>query len=139
MGKHSIIVIKNKKDEYLQYFDDKWNSYLFLNCKMENKDDVKSIINEVKKCFTVSDESIQCSFVGEKTHKKFSESDKIEKEYTHYFYKVELLEPIEVFSKTEFEIFNKKYKWFSYEELSKDKRTQKVNSDIVSYIKEFNI
>ena len=45
MGKHAIIVIKNKENEYLQYFDDKWNSYLFLNCKMQNKDDVKSIIN----------------------------------------------------------------------------------------------
>ena len=59
MGKHAIIVIKNKENEYLQYFDDKWNSYLFLNCKMENKDDVKSIINEVRKCFAVSDESIK--------------------------------------------------------------------------------
>ena len=139
MGKHAIIVIKNKKDEYLQYFDDKWNSYLFLHCKMENKDDVKSIINEVKKCFAVSDECIQCSFVGEKTHKKFSESDKIEKEYTHYFYKVELLEPIEEFSKDEFEISDREYQWFTYDELLQDRRIQKVNNDIVNYIKEFNI
>ena len=27
------MVIKNNKNEYLQYFDNKWNSYLFLNCK----------------------------------------------------------------------------------------------------------
>ena len=40
MGKHSIIVIKNKKNEYLQYFDKKWNSYLFMNCKMANKEDI---------------------------------------------------------------------------------------------------
>lgn len=33
MGKHAIMVIKNNKNEYLQYFDNKWNSYLFLNCK----------------------------------------------------------------------------------------------------------
>ncbi len=139
MGKHAIIVIKNKKDEYLQYFDDKWNSYLFLNCNMENKEDVKSIINEVEKCFSVSEKSIKCSFVRERTHKKFSESDKIEKEYTHYFYKVELLEPIEEFNKYEFEILDREYKWFTYDELLQDKRIQKVNNDIVNYIKEFNI
>ena len=40
MGKHAIIIIKNEKDEYLQYFDEKWNSYLFVNCKMKNKDDL---------------------------------------------------------------------------------------------------
>lgn len=139
MGKHAIIVIKNKENEYLQYFDDKWNSYLFLNCKMENKDDVKSIINEVRKCFAVSDESIKCSFVGEKTHKKFSEKDKMEKEYTHYFYIVDLLEPIEKFSKDEFESLDRQYKWFAYDELLQDERIQKVNNDIVKYIKEFNI
>lgn len=33
MGKHAIIVIKNNRHEYLRYFDNKWNSYLFLNCK----------------------------------------------------------------------------------------------------------
>ena len=37
MGKHAIIVIKNEKNEYLQYYDKRWNSYLFLNCKMNDK------------------------------------------------------------------------------------------------------
>ena len=37
MHKHSIIIIKNEENEYLQYFDKKWNSYLFLNSKMNNK------------------------------------------------------------------------------------------------------
>ena len=33
MGEHAIIVIKNENSKYLQYFDEGWNSYLFLNCK----------------------------------------------------------------------------------------------------------
>lgn len=49
MGKHAIIVIKNEKNKYLQYFDKKWNSYLFLNCKMKNKEDIDSINSELKK------------------------------------------------------------------------------------------
>ena len=28
MGKHAIIVIKNNNNEYLQYFDQRWNSFL---------------------------------------------------------------------------------------------------------------
>lgn len=69
-------------------------------------------------------------------HTKFSESAKIEKEYQHYFYKVELLNPIENLSEEKFERSNNKYKWFSYDELKNDKRIQQVNSDIVEYIRE---
>ena len=34
MGKHAIIIIKNKENKYLQYYDERWQSYLFLNCKI---------------------------------------------------------------------------------------------------------
>ena len=33
MSKHAIIVIKNN-NKYLQYYDLRWDSYLFLNCKL---------------------------------------------------------------------------------------------------------
>ena len=36
MGIHSIIVIKNAQGKYLQYFDKRWNCYLFPNCKLPN-------------------------------------------------------------------------------------------------------
>ena len=91
MHKHSIIIIKNEKYEYLQYFDKIWNSYLFLNSNMNNKNDVESIYNKLKQMLEIEKEDINISFIGEKIHKKFSESAKIEKEYLHYFYKVKLL------------------------------------------------
>ena len=53
MHKHSIIIIKNEKNEYLQYFDKKWNSYLFLNSKMNNKNDVESIYNKLKQMLEI--------------------------------------------------------------------------------------
>lgn len=34
MSTHAIIIIKNENDEYLQCYDERWNSYLFLNCKL---------------------------------------------------------------------------------------------------------
>ena len=36
MGKHAIIVIKNTNNEYLQYYDNRWKSNLFLNCKLDD-------------------------------------------------------------------------------------------------------
>lgn len=138
MGKHAIIVIKNKKHEYLQYFDKKWNSYLFMNCKMANKEDIDSIIEELNKSLEIEKKNVRCHFIGEKKHTKYSESAKREKEYIHYFYKIELLSEIDKLKKNEFEFLNKKYKWFSLNELEKDKRIQKVNSDIVNYVKELD-
>lgn len=139
MGKHAIIVIKNSQDEYLQYFDEKWNSYLFMNCKMQNKDDKDEIIRKINESLLINSKCIKCEFIGEKTHKKFSKSAKIEKEYVHYFYSIDLSNEIEKFNEKEFEILNRKYKWFSFDELHKDERIKKVNSDILSYVKEFNI
>ena len=139
MHKHSIIIIKNEENEYLQYFDKKWNSYLFLNSKMNNKNDVESIYNKLKQMLEIEKEDISISFIGEKTHKKFSESAKIEKEYQHYFYKVKLLKNKEKFNQKEFEYFEIKYKWFSFEEFQKDERIQKVNSDIIQFVKSFDV
>ena len=56
MHKHSIIIIKNERNEYLQYFDPKWNSYLFLNSKMKNKNDVESICNKLKQMLEIEKE-----------------------------------------------------------------------------------
>lgn len=139
MGKHAIIVIKNNNDEYLQYFDEKWNSYLFMNCKMENEDDIDLIIAELNKSLEIDKENVKCYFIGEKKHTKYSESAKKEKEYIHYFYRIEILKKNEKFEKKEFEFLNKRYKWFSFDELEKDERIKKVNNDIVNYVKEFNM
>lgn len=139
MGKHAIIVLKNKEDKYLQYYEKNWNSYLFLNCKMNDLEDFESINNKIKELLNIESSDYECVFIGEKVHRKFSEKDKIEKEYTHYFYKIKLLEDFAFLNENEFEISNVKYKWFSYDELKNDKRIQEVNSDIVGFIKEFDL
>lgn len=107
MGKHAIIVIKNKDNEYLQYFDEIWNSYLFMNCKMKDKYDINAIKNEVYNSLEINTSDILCSFIGEKKHSKYSESAKIEKEYIHYFYKIELLHAIDILNNKEFKLSGK--------------------------------
>lgn len=135
MGKHAIIVIKNNS-RYLQYYDLRWESYLFLNCKLDTDEYEKIVVNHLSNVLNISKKIININYIGYKTHKKFSESDKIEKEYTHYFYKVEILDNLE---DNDFIINDTKYKWFTYDELLNNKRIMQVNSDLVGFIKEFNI
>ena len=56
-----------------------------------------------------------------------------------YFYKVKLLKNKEKFNQKEFECFDIKYKWFSFEEFQKDEKIQKVNSDIIQFVKSFDV
>lgn len=84
----------------------------------------------------IEKELINVSLVGNRRYEKFPESDKIQKEYIHYFYRVDLDAEL---NDNEFEINGVKYKWFSYSDLMNDERIQQVNSDIVQFIKEFNL
>lgn len=136
MGTHSIIVIRNKEGKYLQYYDKVWNCYLFLNCKMSSENDIEVVKNKISNDLHIEKSAIKVSFIGKKQHKKYSESAKMEKEYTHLFYSITVRTQIQ---ENDFEINNIKYKWFSYSDLLNDERIQKVNSDIVKFIKEFNI
>jgi hypothetical protein len=139
MGKHAIIVIKNDKNEYLQYFDQKWNSYLFMNCKLESSFSNKDIISYVSNELKIEENEIECVYKAEKIHKKYSESAKKEKEYQHYFYNINIKNMSDIIKQSDFIIGNKKYLWFSLSKLENNKRIQKVNSDIVNYVKELNM
>lgn len=136
ISRHSIIIIQNKKNEYLQYFDKEWQSYLFLNCKLPNGKDSNAIISRIEDLLRIRKDNIEVKYCDSRKHKKFSQSAKKEKEYIHYFYKVELLEELE---NNEFKINGVNYKWFSYKELLQDKRIQEVNSDIVQFVKEIYV
>ena len=120
----------------MQYFDEKWNCYLFLNCKFTEEEDSNIVKEKIANSLEIDTNKIQVSFVGKKQHRKFSESAKIEKEYIHYFYNVKIDTKL---NDKEFEVKGLKYKWFSYSNLMKDERIKKVNSDIIQFVKEFNM
>ena len=117
MGKNAIVVIKNDRNEYLQYFDERWNSYLFINYKLEgdfnNEDIIEKLSNELK----INIKEIECTYVAEKTHKKFSESAKKEKEYQHYFYSINIKNIPDIMKQKSFILNNRKYEWYSFSEL----------------------
>ena len=126
MSIHAIIKIKNK-DKYLQYYDERWDSYLFPNMKLKEEfrdiDIIKYVENNLNK------KVIDCTFIKNIIHSKYSVSHKEVREYNHYFYLVN----IDNYD------FDNTYKFFSIDELKNNKRIMEVNSDIVSYIEEMNL
>lgn len=129
--KHTILIIKNK-DKYLQYFDERWNSYLFLNTKVQGSVNEKELIEFIEERFNIKNVTVEYKF--DKVHSKYSPTANKEKTYHHYFYLVNAHLPEE-----DFTIDNIDYKWLSMNYLETDKRIQEMNSDIVSFIKENNI
>ena len=133
---HSIIIIKNNKGEYLQYFDNRWNSFLFPNCKLVDENHELAIKQYLIQTFNIMQtEKYSINYITDKVHNKFSESAKINKEYHHYFYSIEFESMPDIFNNKTFTIEDKNFKWFSLTELEQDKRIQQVNSDIIGLVK----
>ena len=126
MSIHGIIIIKNN-DKYLQYYDKRWDSLLFLNMKLNKGFTDIDIIDFVEK--TLNKKVINCRFIKNIIHSKYSVSHKEIREYNHYFYLVNL----------DNYDFNDTYKFLSIDELKNNKRIMEVNSDIVSFIEEMNL
>ena len=124
MSKHAIIVIKNN-NRYLQYYDLRWDSYLFLNCKLLDNNMLEIVTDFVSKSLNIDKKYIKVKYIDFKVHKKFSESAKVE--------------VLDNLPSNDFIINNIQYKWFTYNELLNNKRIMTVNSDIVGFIKEFNM
>ena len=129
--KHTILIIKNN-DKYLQYFDERWNSYLFLNTKVQGSVNEKELIKFIEERFNIKDVTVEYKF--DKVHSKYSPTANKEKTYHHYFYLVKENIPEE-----DFTMDNINYKWLSMNYLETDKKIQEMNSDIVSFIKENKI
>ncbi|MDO4996683.1 MAG: hypothetical protein Q4E69_05845, partial [Bacilli bacterium] len=118
--------IKNN-NKYLQYYDKRWDSLLFINMKLYGEFTDKDIINYVEN--TLDKKVIKCTFIKNIIHSKYSVSHKEVREYNHYFYLVNL----------DNYDFLDNYKFFSIDELKNNKRIMEVNSDIVSFIEEMNL
>lgn len=125
MSKHAVALIK-KDNKYLQYYDNRWDSYLFVNYKM--LDNFKD--NDLKKYIdTLLMTNCEVKYITDIVHTKYSVSHKTMKEYHHYFYSVNCN-----INSNNFKINDIEYKWFTMEELKNNKRIMEVNSDIVSIV-----
>ena len=107
---HSIIVIK-KDNKYLNYYDERWGMYLFPNIKGNNIEEIKSLYN-----------TNNVKYLFDKVHDKYSIPNKKTKTYHHYFYEVNI---------------DIDGKYFTLDELLKDKKIKDNNEDIIKFIKEY--
>lgn len=126
MNKHAIIIIKNN-DKYLQYYDNRWDCFLFPNIKLRESftdlDIIEYVLNSLQK------KVIEYSFIKNIVHSKYSVSHKEIREYNHYFYLVTL----------DNYDFDDTFKFFTIDELKNNKRIMEVNSDIVGFIENMNL
>ena len=136
---HSIIVIKDTFNEFsnrfLVYNDTKWDCKFFLNYKenINNESYIKEhLSNELK----IPGDCINLKYVTSKIHEKYSESDKMNKIYSHKFYLADIVDFSEILKNDVFEIDGRTYYWMSMSELESDQNVLKKNNDIVSYVKE---
>ena len=107
---HSIIIIK-KDNKFLNYYDERWEMYLFPNIKGNNIEEIKNKYNT---------ENVRLLF--DKVHEKYSVSHNEMRTYHHYFYQVDT-------------DINGEY--FSLKELLENPRVKKYNEDIINYINEY--
>lgn len=133
---HAIIIIKNDKGEYLQYFDDRWDSYLFPNCKLTDDNHKCIITNYLLQQLNVECATEDINYVMDKVHEKYSVSANKVKQYHHFFYTIEKGCLSNERLSRSFTINNINCAWLSLEELENNERIQKVNSDIIEFIKD---
>lgn len=134
--KHAIIIIKNDKSDYLQYFDDRWDSFLFPNCKLSDDNYSKLIFDSLINKYQLPLKDVKVEYLMDKVHDKFSESAKQIKTYHHYFYEVHFAKLPSNMSSNKFILGDRQFAWFDVKDLENNKRIQQVNSDIVEFIKQ---
>lgn len=132
-SKYAIIIVKNTRGEYLQYYENSWNGYLFLNCKCENDKDIVKISDTVLEKLGIK--PLKIDYLFTKIHSKYSVKHEKMREYEHYFYLVDI--GTEFIDKKEYIINNTKFKWLSMEELENDSEIMQINGDIISLVKEW--
>ncbi len=135
---HAIIIIKNDKGEFLQYFDNRWNSFLFPNCKLIHNNHSQIILDSLIQKFNLTFNNVNIKYVMDKIHEKHSESSGTIKQYHHYFYILDTPTIPNNIAHNNFVINNTQFAWYSLDRLQSDKRIQEVNSDIVDFIKQID-
>lgn len=134
--RHAIIVIKNKKNELLQYFDEKWGCLLFPNLKLSDENHEKQLIDYLSSQLNISQNQISVKLLTNKVHEKFSVSAQKNKIYNHFIYEIKIKNlPMELNEK-QFEKNGNKFSWHSFENLENDEKVKNTNQDVLDFIKD---
>ncbi len=127
----SLLAINNPAGKYLQVYDERWKCWLFPYYRTEdpNKENIDKHASDLLKM------NVTTSYVTNAPHCKYSESDKVYKQYKHTLYSLTLNDVPEYMSDDVFGLDDKKYAWKSIEELEADSNVMDKNDDIIAFVK----
>ncbi len=127
----SLLAITNPEGKYLQVYDERWKCWLFPYYRTEdpNKENIDKHASDLLKM------KVTMSYVTNAPHCKYSESDKVYKQYKHTLYNLSLSKMPECMVGDIFELDNKKYAWKSIKELETDSNVMDKNDDIIAFVK----
>lgn len=137
---HSLVIIKNTFgediDNYLVYFDERWECKLFLNYKTQVYNDEQNIINNVSSDLRINPELIHCNYIASKIQEKYSYSHKENRIYNHRLYEVRIDQFDNEMKKNDFKKDKKHYYWMTMDQMQNDSEIQKKNLDVIDFVKE---
>ena len=134
----SLLVIKDSsnlhKGKFLLRYDKRWKCYL-LPYKNTHKENDADFI----KTYLTDDLLFENCVLGEpksQTVTKFSVSANRTKTYNHTFYPVSFNchDSLNISNKDTIKILGEKYRWFSIDEMKRDKNIMEKNGETVNYI-----
>lgn len=127
----SLLAITNAEGKYLQIYDERWDCWLFPYYRTEdsNKESIDKHASNLLKM------NVATSYVASAPHCKYSESDKVYKQYRHKLYRIGLKDVPEYMNSDEFYLNDKKCAWKSIKEMEDDENVMKKNDDVVAFVK----
>lgn len=127
----SLLAIVNPSGQYLQKWDNRWESWLFpyIRSTDNNKSNMDAYASKML------DEVVATKYVTCAKHCKYSVSDNVYKIYNHKLYKLLLNVVPQNMREHIFEIDGIKYRWMSIQEMEKDARIMEINEEIVAFVK----
>lgn len=138
-SRYSLVAIKDAFNEYpkryLLFYDVEWKCFLFPHYKTTDNDK-ENIIKHLSIDLEVNPTELSIDFKAKDTHTKFSVSNNKIKTYEHNLYQVNIRNFNNNIIKDSFSIGDKRFKWFSMEEMLSDKEIFDKNYDIVKFVTE---
>lgn len=129
----SLLVLKDNsnthKDKFLLRYDKRWKCFLFPYRKTHTENDFEYILDYLTKTLSLNNVKIVDTKIDDV--EKYSVSDEIKKTYHHTFY---LIEFDACNFKNTVKLNGEKYKWFSIDEMKRNKEIELKNSETVDFV-----
>lgn len=143
MEKHEFnLVIGTRKvhwiRHYLVYYDTRWNCWLFMNYKAENRDyEAEPELREaVAKRFHVNTDDLYVHYLTAQRLEKYSVPHDEIRTYRHNYYELQIMTdpgPEHLLEKN-FVVDGVSYAWMTEEELRNDENTWSKNHEVLEYV-----